>query len=63
LSFLAGGGGFALLVPHRRIVTVQGQKFGVAATLDDLAMIQDQDLVGIDHSGQAVGDHQRGPVA
>ena len=35
----------------------------MASALDDLAMIQHQDLVGVDHGGKPVGDHQGGAAA
>src|ERR1700722_13653283 len=63
LQLLARGGGFALLVPHRSVMTVHRQEFGMAAALDDAAVIQDQYLVGVDHGGKPVGDHQGGAAA
>ncbi len=37
-------------------------KLGMAAALDDLAVIQHQDFVGIHHRGKPVRDDQRGAV-
>ena len=62
-QFLARRGGFALLVPHRGIMAVLRQQFGMAAALDDAAVIQHQDLIGIHHGGKPVGNHQRSTVA
>ena len=59
-QFFAGCRGFALLVPHRRVMAAQRQQVGMAAAFDDLAVIQHQDFVGIDHGGKPVRDHQRG---
>jgi len=37
------------------------QQFGVRTPLDDLALLDHQDLVGLADRGQPVRDHQRGP--
>ena len=35
----------------------------MGAALDDPAAVEDQDLVGVDDGGQAVGDDERGHAA
>lgn len=51
----AGGtGGLGLLLPHRRVVSVQCDELLVRAPLDDLALVQDDDLVGVRDGGKAV---------
>ena len=59
-ELLARRGGFALLAPHRGIMAIERQELRMPPPLDDAAVIQDQYLVGIDHSGKPVGDHQSG---
>ncbi|WP_159314286.1 ATP-binding cassette domain-containing protein, partial [Staphylococcus aureus] len=54
-----------LLAPQGRVFAVQGQQFGVSAALDDLALADDQNFVGVGdvvfeevsfrHSARAVG--------
>src|SRR5229473_3260849 len=45
------------------IETVARQKLGVAATLDDAAAVEHDDLVGVDDGRQPVGDHHGGAAA
>src|SRR2546427_383472 len=61
---LQHGGLPALLQrPHVRIAPARRDQLGVGAALYDAPGIHDQDLVRIDHCGQAVGNHQRRLVA
>ncbi len=46
-----------------RIKPVGGDQGGVGALLDDAALIHHHDAVAGQHSGEPVGDHQRGAVA
>jgi hypothetical protein len=62
LELVARLGGLALAVPHRGIGAAAGEQVGMGATLDDLAVDEDEDLVGIDDGGEAVGDDQRGAI-
>ena len=39
-----------------------GQQFLVAATLDDFALDEDEDLIGVADRAQAVGDHKAGAI-
>ena len=63
LQNLARRRGFLLLVPHRRILSAAREQFAVPAALDDLAMVEHQNLVGIDHGRQPMGDDERGAAA
>lgn len=38
-----------------------GEQVGVGALLDDAAVVEDEDEVGVADGGQAVGDDERGP--
>ena len=38
----------------------EGEQFVVAALFDDLTLVHDQNLVGVDDGGEAVGDNKRG---
>ena len=49
-----------LQCPHARIAPACRKQCGVRAALDDAARVHDQNLVRIDHGGEAVRDHQRG---
>ena len=60
---LAGLLGFALAVPHTGIETARGEQLGVSTTLDDRAVVEDDDLVGLNDGGQAVRNHQGGAIA
>src|SRR5262249_12058399 len=59
----AGLVGLALARPQARIETATGAQLKVLALLDDLAMIEHDDVVGMDHGGKAVGDDERGALA
>ena len=45
------------------VFAVLGEQLFVRATLDDTAVLEDHDRVGIAHGGQAVRDHKRGASA
>ena len=45
-----------------RIQAARRHQLGVFASLDDAALVEDQDLVGVADRGQAVGDHQGRPA-
>ena len=45
------------------VQAVQRDQFPVHALLDNLAVLEHQDAVGILHRGQAMGDHQGGATA
>ena len=55
--------GFALTVPHGGIDAAFLEQLVVAAALDDAPCLEHDDLVGIDHGRQAMGDDQSGAVA
>src|SRR5262249_58677931 len=40
-----------------------GEELGVRAELGDAAALDDDDQVGVEGGGQAVGDEERGPAA
>src|SRR5687768_6901960 len=55
--------GFALALladPHVGVEAALAQKLGVGAALGDPALVEDDDLVGIDHGRQTVGDDDGG---
>src|SRR5262245_19427463 len=52
-----------LRAAQRRVRPVTRRELGVRATLDDAALVHDDDLVGVLDGGQAMRDHQRGAVA
>src|SRR6476619_2603687 len=60
---LAGLIGLALTCPEARIEAAAGEKLQVRALLDDLAMVEHDDVVGMDHGGEPVGDDERGALA
>src|SRR5258708_841291 len=49
--------------PHPAVHTLGEQQRGMAAPLDDPAMVEDQDFVGIDDGRQPMGDGEGRPVA
>ena len=49
---------FLLLGPQRRVGARGGQERLVGAALGNFSVLDDQDLVGVDHGGQLVGDDQ-----
>ena len=49
---------FLLLGPQRRVGARGGQERLVGAALGNFSVLDDQDLVGVDHGGQPVGDDQ-----
>lgn len=51
---VGGTGGLGLLLPHRRVVPVERDELLVRAPLDDLALVQDDDLVGVRDGGKTV---------
>lgn len=59
---LAGLVGLTLAVPHAGIDAAERQQFLMIAALDDHALIEHDDLVGIHHRRQTMRDHQRGTV-
>ena len=57
----------AASVPQLRVVNLAinravGQQFAVRALGGDLAVIQHQDLVGVEHGADALGDDEAGAV-
>ena len=48
-----------LQCPHRRERTALLEQDTMGAALDDPALVEDDDLVGIDDRGQAVRNHER----
>ncbi len=54
---------FLLSAPHAGVDSVFFEQGVVTAAFDDLAVIKDEDFVGIDHGGKTVGDDQRRAVA
>src|SRR6185437_157218 len=52
----------ALTVPHAGIKPVASKQAEMRATLDDLASIKHDDLVGADDRGKPVRDHQGGAI-
>src|SRR5690606_7317829 len=55
--------GRALTVPHRGIQPVRGEQRLMRAALDDAAVIDHDNLVGIDDRREPVRDDERGAVA
>src|SRR5262245_39772298 len=53
---------FLLALPHGRILAGAGQQVAMPAALGDAAVLQHDDLVGVDHGGEAVGDDERRAV-
>src|SRR5277367_3835233 len=53
----------SLAAPHRRIHPPLRKEVLMRATLGDDAFVEDQDLVGVDDSRKAMGDHDRGASA
>lgn len=51
---------FGLLSPHRCIDFAVCQQFAVGATLDNLTVCHDQNLISIDNRGQSMRDDQCG---
>jgi len=49
-----------LTVPHTGINAVAGEEVAVTAAFDDTPSLQHQNLVGINHGRQPVGDHKGG---
>ena len=54
---------FPLPGPHLRVGAVAREQRRVGAAFDDAPLLQDENLVGVDHRGQPVCDHQRRPVS
>src|SRR5439155_19684928 len=54
---------FLLQSPHLGEAAVRGEEVAEVAALDDLAVVEDEDLVGIDDRREAVRDDERGAVA
>src|SRR6185369_7522908 len=50
-----------LLLVESRVEAVAGQQLLVSPSLDDAALLQDQDLIGTEDRAQAMGDDQAGP--
>ena len=48
-----------LAAPHRGINSAPRQKLLMRAALGDDALVEHQNLVGVDHGRQAMGDHDR----
>src|SRR5690606_39659173 len=46
----------ALAVPEPGVAAAEGEELGVAAALDDAALLEHDDAVGIDHGREAVGN-------
>src|SRR5512146_297242 len=51
-----------LAVDQRGVVAVLGHQLSVVAVLDDAALFEDQDAIGVDDRGEPVGDDERGPA-
>ena len=47
---------------HVAVETADGHQLGVAAGLDDRAVVEDKDAVGMANRAQAMGDHERRPA-
>src|SRR4051794_20159307 len=60
LQGLAGFVGLALAVPHRGVDAALRPQPRMGAALCDDATVEHDDLVGPDHGGEAVRDHERG---
>ena len=52
-----------LLPPHRVVQPLALEQLVVASRLDDPALLEDEDPVGMEHRGQPVRNHQRDDVA
>src|SRR6185437_494807 len=48
-----------LTLPEGGVFAALFEEFGVGSAFGDTAAAQDEDLVGVDDGGEAVGDHQR----
>src|SRR5262249_55380590 len=55
-AFHFEAGRLLLTRPHLGIDAAAGQELAMVAALDDAAVIEDEDLVGVDNRGQAMRD-------
>src|SRR6476646_11073084 len=55
--------GLALARPEACINAAAGEKLLVRALLDNLTMVEHDDVVGVDHGGETMGDDERRALA
>src|SRR5215210_9018399 len=60
---LAGLFRLALARPKARIKAAPREQLDMGALLDDFPMVEDDDVVGVDHGGEAMGDYKGGAFA
>src|SRR5437762_3478145 len=58
----AGGESLGLQVEHGAVATAVSHQLVVGAELDDLAVLEHADAVGMPHGGEAVGDEDGGAL-
>lgn len=48
------------MVPHGKVLTMEGEEMGVVSTLDNLSALEDDDLISVDDGAETMGDDETG---